>query len=59
MSFRMSQAKFAGVSRRFLAVCGFWFIGGQDDHSPQGLRAPIYSPLYDHIKKAKCSGVPD
>lgn len=41
------------------AVCGFWFTGGQDDHSPQGLRAPIYSPLYDHIKKAKCSGVPD
>lgn len=40
-------------------VCGFWFTGGQDDHSPQGLRAPIYSPLYDHIKKAKCSGVPD
>lgn len=41
------------------AMCSFWFTGGQDDHSPQGLRAPIYSPLYDHIKKAKCSGVPD
>lgn len=58
-SFRMSRAKFVGVSRRFSPVCGFWFIGGQDDYSPQGLRAPIYSPLYDHIKKAKCSGVPD